>query len=262
MLLVPNDISFYAGNDIVDLDDRDSRFEKIHPRFFERVFTKKEQDIAQQNPRLLYWAQWAAKEAAYKWIVQEQGETIFSHKLFEVDETFSFVNYQNQKIEIQVFYNTNFVYAQSLSFSALQAFKEAEKSFFSLDFISHLDAWHKIKYGSNVQKILQAWQKNNLGKVNFGNELSLAVRVLTVFILSEVTSVPACEMYIKKIDNIPYAFALQQEFPLPFTLSFSHHGNFFSLLLAGRSTKRPTMPKGFFIPFDWQHLTANVKRLR
>ena len=56
------------GNDVVDLEDPDTRLETFRPRFEERVFDPAERrSIAKDaDPHLRRWAHWAAKEAGYK----------------------------------------------------------------------------------------------------------------------------------------------------------------------------------------------------
>lgn len=68
------------GNDVVDLQDPDSRPESFRPRFDERVFSPDEQRaIAHDaNPLARRWAHWAAKEAAYKLARQIDSTFIFS----------------------------------------------------------------------------------------------------------------------------------------------------------------------------------------
>lgn len=56
------------GNDLVDLQDPETRPDAIHPRFDQRVFSAGEQLAlaASAVPNRLRWSLWAAKEAAYK----------------------------------------------------------------------------------------------------------------------------------------------------------------------------------------------------
>ena len=56
------------GNDVVDLDDPETRPETFRPRFDERVFDPVERRAIAHDPRphARRWAHWAAKEAAYK----------------------------------------------------------------------------------------------------------------------------------------------------------------------------------------------------
>ncbi len=67
------------GNDVVDLEDPDTRPETFRPRFDQRVFDPAERRaIARDDdPHARRWAHWAAKEAGYKLARQ-------------VDETFVF----------------------------------------------------------------------------------------------------------------------------------------------------------------------------
>ena len=56
------------GNDVVDLEDPETRPETFRPRFDERVFDPVERRAIAHDPRphARRWAHWAAKEAAYK----------------------------------------------------------------------------------------------------------------------------------------------------------------------------------------------------
>lgn len=75
-----------VGNDVVDLLDAEARIEGLHPRFVQRVFTAEERlrITASSNPQRILWAQWAAKEAAYKLAKKLQSNTIFAHAAFAV----------------------------------------------------------------------------------------------------------------------------------------------------------------------------------
>lgn len=60
-----------VGNDVVDLEDPESRLDSLHPRWVERVFAPEEKDAlaACATPlarHRLHWALWAAKESAFK----------------------------------------------------------------------------------------------------------------------------------------------------------------------------------------------------
>ncbi len=68
------------GNDVVDLQDADSRPETFRARFDERVFTPEERRTIAQDPSPLArrWAHWAAKEAAYKLAKQIDDEVVFA----------------------------------------------------------------------------------------------------------------------------------------------------------------------------------------
>ena len=68
------------GNDIVDLEDPDTRPETFRPRFDERVFDPAERrSIARDSdPHTRRWAHWAAKEAGYKLGRQVDEDFVFT----------------------------------------------------------------------------------------------------------------------------------------------------------------------------------------
>jgi hypothetical protein len=76
-----------VGNDVVDLDDRETRLEALHPRWAERVFTAAERRAlaATATPRGLHWALWAAKESAYKVRKRLDPGAVFAPRAFEVE---------------------------------------------------------------------------------------------------------------------------------------------------------------------------------
>jgi hypothetical protein len=75
------------GNDIVDLQDADSRPESFRPRFDARVFTKEERRaIARGRDSLARrWAHWASKEAAFKLCKRIDSALIWSPSSFAVE---------------------------------------------------------------------------------------------------------------------------------------------------------------------------------
>jgi phosphopantetheinyl transferase (holo-ACP synthase) len=76
-----------VGNDVVDLDDPDTRLDGLHSRWDERVFGAAERRAleASSSRHLLHWALWAAKESAYKARKRLEPETVFSPREFEVE---------------------------------------------------------------------------------------------------------------------------------------------------------------------------------
>lgn len=70
------------GNDIVDLKQaaKDSNWQR--PRFLDKVFTTKEQQLifSAKNQHQLVWLLWSMKEAAYKLNVQQFGKRFFNPK--------------------------------------------------------------------------------------------------------------------------------------------------------------------------------------
>ena len=76
-----------VGNDVVDLDEPETRLSGLHPRFDERVFGAAERAAleASRSRHLLHWALWAAKESAYKALRRLEPETVFSPREFAVE---------------------------------------------------------------------------------------------------------------------------------------------------------------------------------
>lgn len=76
-----------VGNDVVDLDEPETRLDGLHPRWRERVFCAAERKAldASRSRHQLHWALWAAKESAYKAQKRLDPETVFSPREFEVE---------------------------------------------------------------------------------------------------------------------------------------------------------------------------------
>jgi hypothetical protein len=76
-----------VGNDVVDLEDAETRLDGLHPRWEERVFGAAERRILDASPsrHLLHWALWAAKESAYKARKRIEPGTVFSPVEFEIE---------------------------------------------------------------------------------------------------------------------------------------------------------------------------------
>lgn len=246
------------------MQDADARLEKLHKRFFERVFTKKENELLQENPQANTWKLWAAKEAAYKYIVQKYGKTTFAHRLFEVADDFSFVGYlhekqnllsanddknekknRQEKIPVKIFQKEDFVYAL-----ANESFFDSNKNIYANSYICDTTTWKKAKQEKEVKEIISSLQKKYPQKTN---ELSLAIRTMTIFILSRITSINSKKIFIENLNiphtHIPAAFVvLEKKERLPFTLSFTHHGDFFALYLASYQEHSMTMPQEFLNP--------------
>jgi phosphopantetheinyl transferase (holo-ACP synthase) len=74
------------GNDLVDLEDSETRPEERHERFDERVFCTVERESigASGAPDRLRWILWAAKEAAYKVARKADERAVFSPPRFQV----------------------------------------------------------------------------------------------------------------------------------------------------------------------------------
>lgn len=268
-----------AANDIVDIQESDAHLEKLHPRFFKRVFTPKENELLQKNPQINTWKLWAAKEAAYKYLVQKYGKITFAHKRFEVADDFSSVCYfpetpkkisinktvnkdadkstdrnetaQTEKIPIKIFPKKKFVYAL-----ANESFFLNGKDVYATSYIFDAATWKNAKQKKEIQEIMFALQQQYSQKKKSlkMNEFSLAIRSMSIFILANITSVNPREIFIENLDiphtHIPAAFYLSnnshKKERLPFTLSFTHHGDFFALYLASTSAYNMQLPQNFF----------------
>ena len=79
-----------VGNDVVDLQDAETRLDALHPRFVERVFTVEERRriFSSDDLQASLWAHWAAKESCFKILKKVDPSTVFAHAAFcvELDE--------------------------------------------------------------------------------------------------------------------------------------------------------------------------------
>lgn len=75
-----------VGNDVVDLGDPEALAGASHPRFDQRVFGDGERDVMVRSarPTRLRWMLWAAKEAAYKALRQQDRSLTFHPRKLEV----------------------------------------------------------------------------------------------------------------------------------------------------------------------------------
>lgn len=78
------------GNDIVDLKQaaKDSNWKR--PRFLDKIFTPREQQLiwSAKDQDQMVWLLWSMKEAAYKVNVQQFGTRFFNPKRFGMYFTF------------------------------------------------------------------------------------------------------------------------------------------------------------------------------
>lgn len=76
-----------VGNDVVDLGDRESQPETLHPRFDGRVFTVDELRLihTRRSSNQMRWMLWACKESAFKLVKRRRPSTVFSPRAFEVE---------------------------------------------------------------------------------------------------------------------------------------------------------------------------------
>jgi phosphopantetheine--protein transferase-like protein len=83
----PEARALVVGNDVVDLSDPRCSEKHADARFLERVFTAAERRTiaVADEPDLMLWTLWAAKEAAFKALSKHLGAPpVFRHRAFEV----------------------------------------------------------------------------------------------------------------------------------------------------------------------------------
>lgn len=70
-----------VGNDVVDLQDPANQPSAIHPRFDERIFSRRELlrlgEVDELDGHRLRWTLWAARESVYKYLAQREPDTPF-----------------------------------------------------------------------------------------------------------------------------------------------------------------------------------------
>ncbi|WP_111683266.1 4'-phosphopantetheinyl transferase family protein [Winogradskyella tangerina] len=74
-----------VGNDIVDIALAQQQSNWKRPRYLDKIFTQKEQDLILQSdlPEIKLWQLWSMKEAAYKLYTQINPCRFFNPKAFE-----------------------------------------------------------------------------------------------------------------------------------------------------------------------------------
>lgn len=87
------------GNDIVDLAEAKQKSNLERPRFLDKLFTLKEQQLIQtsEDPFLMVWRLWSMKEAAYKLYIQLHPNRFYNPKRFEceINDLAGKVNYKD-----------------------------------------------------------------------------------------------------------------------------------------------------------------------
>lgn len=93
-----------VGNDVVDLDDRDARGAHRRERLVQRVLAEPERArlASSEAPHALFWALFAAKEAAYKVVQKLRPGAAFAHRAFEVDAALDRVRYDDLCVPLRV----------------------------------------------------------------------------------------------------------------------------------------------------------------
>ena len=93
-----------VGNDVVDLGDPDARGAHLRERLVQRVLSEPERArlASAGSPHELFWALFAAKEAAYKVVAKIRPGVVFAHRLFEVGPALEDVRYGDLRLPLEV----------------------------------------------------------------------------------------------------------------------------------------------------------------
>lgn len=107
------------GNDIVDLQTISSSSNWNRTRFFDKSFTKFEQNVIFNSNNYIQttWLIWSMKEAAYKLFVQEFGRRFFNPKALQcqlITDKTGIVSYDEFKVFTSSERNENFVYTTAV----------------------------------------------------------------------------------------------------------------------------------------------------
>lgn len=92
------------GNDVVDLNDKQTAAAHLRPRFVARVCNAAEcaRVEAAADPAGLLWSLFAAKEAAFKAVSKQRPSIVFAHRQFEVAEDLRSVRYKDLSLDLRI----------------------------------------------------------------------------------------------------------------------------------------------------------------
>lgn len=88
------------GTDIIDIDETKKMSNWVRPRFLEKLFTLKEQELIHnsEDKFTMVWHLWSMKEAAYKLYTQIQPSRFYNPKQFQCE-----INDKNFKVTYKEF---------------------------------------------------------------------------------------------------------------------------------------------------------------
>lgn len=185
-----------TGNDVVDLDDEETRASTLHPRFDERVFEAAELASlrASSDPHRLRWLLWAAKESAYKLLRRTLPDLPFSPRRFVTRPSgprSSAVEVSGHVVCVQYVCGPAFVHCVSGYHGAAAALQDVDR--LPLDAVSPEAA-------------------------------SRAARNLALGSIARRLCIEAEDLIVDRIGRMP--IVLFRGRPLAGTLSLSHHGRY------------------------------------
>ena len=92
------------GNDLVYLADPEISGHHLRPRFVERVCAPAERSRLEgsDEPLVLLWSLWAAKESAYKAASKVHPGLVFAPRLYEIDAGMGLVRYRDSAMPLRL----------------------------------------------------------------------------------------------------------------------------------------------------------------
>ena len=194
------------GNDIVDLKYARLESDWKRPRFLDKIFTEKEQQLVLngKNPELMVWLLWSMKESVYKIVSRKEGKRSYAPRRFACTtqihsplDYWGYVKYQN------IFFHTH-------------------AQFFNRYI-------HTIAYETNADR---AKISSFSIPSSPPQQQSRYIRQQLLTSFAQQTNIPLENLKVKKdLIGIPYIYYQNQ--PEPATISISHHGNYggFAILI-------------------------------
>ncbi len=104
-----------VGNDIVDLIETKKTTNWQRPRFLDKLFTLKEQELIKscKDSFLMVWRLWSMKEAAYKLYTQLYPSRFYNPKGFACDIKQLKVHYRNFQCFIKTKITANYILSEA-----------------------------------------------------------------------------------------------------------------------------------------------------
>ena len=198
------------GNDIVDLALAKTESNWKRPRFFNKVFTEKEQQYIYKSPQpdKMVWLLWSMKESAYKLYVQLQGKRFFAPKKFSCTVL-----------------NINEI--ESSGMVACDDFLCFTQSEISDQFVYTISGLEKIKdYYGQIVKIKNPHYKSH----------HVEVYKMVIKQFAKLYAKPVHQISLKKNKHeIPFLYTNKKKAEA--AISISHHGNYGAFVIEKFSWK-------------------------
>lgn len=106
-----------VGNDIVDIEEARKTSNWQRPRFLEKLFTIKEQQLIlnSENSFLMVWRLWSMKEAAYKLYTLLHPSRFYKPKSFEceINDLYGTVTFQDYKCYVDTKIASNYILSEA-----------------------------------------------------------------------------------------------------------------------------------------------------